>query len=127
MCPDDCDFSCTLIDAEIENTGTTIKWNKIGLDRTEEYEPEKIGLTVEWLGKIEPLEFGLTEYEQMLDEFKRHFEIDKLKWEENNREFQEKHKRKNNEPPTIPISKQADSDNRSTSTFNKLWSWLTGK
>ena len=85
MCPDDSDFSCTLIDAEIENTGRTVKWNKIGLDRTEEFEPEKIGSTVEWFDKIESLEFELTEYEQMLDEFKKHFEIDKLKWKERNR------------------------------------------
>lgn len=125
MCPDDSDFSCTLIDAEIENTGGTIKWNKIGIDRTEEFEPEKIGSTVEWFDKIEPLEFELIEYEQMLDEFKKHFEIDKLKWEERNREFQEE--KKNNERPTTLMSKRADSSNRNDNSNNKLWSRLTGK
>lgn len=127
MCPDDSDFSCTLIDAEIENTGATIKWNKIELDRTEEFEPEKIGSTVEWFDKIEPLEFELTEYEQMLDEFKKHFEIDKRKWEERNREFQKEQKKKNNERPTTPISKRADSAKRPDNTFKKLWARLTGK
>jgi hypothetical protein len=87
MCPDDSDFSCTLVDAEIENTGTTIKWNKIGLDQTKEFEPEKIGSRVEWFDKIEPLEFDLSEYKQMIEEFKKHFEIDKLKWEERNRKL----------------------------------------
>lgn len=104
MCPDDSDFSCTLIDAEIENTGTTVKWNKIGLDRTKEFEPEKIGSTVEWFDKIEKLEFELSEYEAMLGEFKKHYEIDKLKWEERKREFQEEQKKKNNKRPTMAIN-----------------------
>lgn len=123
MCPDDCDFSCTLIDAEIENTGGTIKWNKIGIDRTEEFEPDKIGSTVEWLDKTQPLEFDLTEYEQMLDEFKKHFEIDKLKWEERNREFQKEQKEKNNERPTMHKSNGGKSDKTKVSTNNKSRSW----
>lgn len=88
MCPDDCDFMCTLIVAEIENTGTTIRWNKIGLDQSEGSKPEKIGSTVEWFDKIEQLEFQVTEYVQMLDEFKINFEDDMLKWEEMNRKLQ---------------------------------------
>lgn len=103
MCPDDLDFSCTLIDAEIENTGTTVKWNKIGLDRTNEIEPEKIGSTVEWFDKIEKLEFELSEYEAMLGEFKKHYEIDKLEWEERKREYQEEQKKKNNKRPTMAL------------------------
>jgi hypothetical protein len=87
MCPDDCDFSCTLIDVEVENTGTTIKWNKIGIDRTKEFEPEVIGFTVEWLDKVEPLEFKIEDYRNMLDEFKKHFEIDKQNWQARNKKF----------------------------------------
>lgn len=89
MCPNDCDFSCTLIIAEVENTGTTVKWNKIGIDKTKEFEPKKVGSTVEWFDKVEKLEFELTEYQNMLNEFRRHFELDKMEWEERNRKFQE--------------------------------------
>jgi hypothetical protein len=103
MCPDDADFSCTLIDAEIENTGTTVRWARIGIDQTKEFEPEKIGSTVKWFDKVEPLEFKISEYKNMLDEFKKHFEIDKQKWEERNRKFQEEQKNKNNERPTTAI------------------------
>ncbi len=92
MCPDDCDFSCTLIDVEIENTGITIKWNRIGIDRTKENEPEKIGSSVEWFDKIETFEFKIEEYKEMLKEFQKHFEIDKNIWEEKNRKFQEEQK-----------------------------------
>ena len=97
MCPDDCDFSCTLIDAEIENTGTTIKWNKIGIDKTQEFEPLMIGSTVEWFEKVKALEFKIADYSLMLDEFKKQFEIDKRNWEERNRKTREE---KNNERPT---------------------------
>jgi len=127
MCPDDADFSCTLIDAEIENTGTAIKWNKIGIDQTKEFEPEKIGSTVEWFDKVEPLEFKISEYKNMLNEFKKHFEIDKQKWQEKNRIFQEEQKIKNNERPTTAMSKRADGARRNNNPFYKLWSWLTGK
>jgi hypothetical protein len=103
MCPDDADFYCMLIDAEIENTGTTIRWNRIGIDRTKEFEPEKIGSTVEWFDKVKQLEFEINEYTDMLNEFKKYFEIDKHRWEERNRKLQEEQKNKNNEHPTIAI------------------------
>lgn len=87
MCPDDCDFSCTLIVAEIENIGATIKWNRIGLDRTEGNNPENVGSNVEWFEEIHAFEFEKVEYEKMLEDFKRHFELDRVKWEERNKEF----------------------------------------
>ncbi|MBB3696682.1 hypothetical protein KMW28_23400 [Flammeovirga yaeyamensis] len=85
MCPDDLDFSCTLIDVEIENTGKTIKWNKMGIDNTEAVEVEKIGSKVGWFDKVKPLEFKLEEYENMLNEFRKHFELEKKAFEEINR------------------------------------------
>lgn len=88
MCPDDCDFSCTLIVAEIKNCGNTIKWNKIGIDKTTEYDAEKVGSKVEWFDKLNGFEFSKVDYEQMLTEFKRHYEIDKAVWEKRNAEFQ---------------------------------------
>lgn len=89
MCPDDCDFSCTLIVAEIENGGHSIKWHRIGIDKTTAYEPEKVGSTVEWFEKIGGLEFNVVQYSEMLKEFEKHFEIDKKKWEVRNEKFQE--------------------------------------
>ena len=88
MCPDDCDFSCTLIVAEIKNCGNTIKWNKIGIDKTTEFDAEKVGSKVEWFDKLNGFEFSKVDYDQMLAEFKRHYEIDKAEWEKRNAEFQ---------------------------------------
>ena len=88
MCPDDCDFSCTLIVAEIQNCGNIIKWNKIGIDKTTEFEAEKVGSKVEWFDKLNGFEFTKIEYDQMLAEFKKHYEIDKVEWENRNAEFQ---------------------------------------
>ncbi len=88
MCPDDLDFSCTLIVAEIQNYGKTIKWNRIGIDKTTEYDAEKVGSKVDWFEEINGFEFVKTEYETMLSEFKKHYKIDKLKWEKLNAEFQ---------------------------------------
>ncbi|MBU3012300.1 hypothetical protein KO506_12865 [Polaribacter vadi] len=88
MCPDDCDFSCTLIVAEIQNCGNIIKWNKIGIDRTTEFEAEKVGSKVEWFDKLNGFEFTKIEYDQMLAEFKKHYEIDKVEWEKRNAQFQ---------------------------------------
>ncbi len=69
MCPDDCDFSCTLIIAEIENTGQTIKWNKLGINKSQELEPKLIGSSVDWFDKISPVEFELTAYHNFLNKF----------------------------------------------------------
>jgi hypothetical protein len=76
MCPDDNDFSCTLIVAEIENLGNIIRWNKLGLDQTTEFEAEKIGTTVDWFNDIVSFEFEKTDYLLMLDSFKKQNEID---------------------------------------------------
>jgi hypothetical protein len=78
MCPDDADFSCTIIIVEIENKNDEIiSWNKIGLNKTDvwnkdlrKYEYELIGQNVEWFDKIDPLKFCINEYKKMIDLFK---------------------------------------------------------
>lgn len=35
MCPDDCDFSCIIIVAEVIRYGEVIPWNRIGIDNSE--------------------------------------------------------------------------------------------
>ena len=90
MCPDDNDFSCTLIVAEIENCGKTIKWNRLGVDKTTEYNAEKVGSKVEWFEKINGLEFTKSEYEIMLTEFKKQYQIEKINWEKLNPKLEQK-------------------------------------
>jgi hypothetical protein len=57
--------------AEIENCGEIVKWNRLGLDKTEEPEANKIGTTVEWFQKIPPYSFSKIEYLKMLEDFKK--------------------------------------------------------
>lgn len=77
MCPDDCDFSCTIIVAEITNFGRFIKWNRLGVDITKEFVAEKVGSEVEWFDKIKEMNFELSDYIKMLNKFKERLEVDK--------------------------------------------------
>lgn len=70
MCPDDCDFSCTLIVAEIQNYGSFIQWKKLGIDKTDEWNAEKVGSKVEWFNGFKELNFEINDYISMLDSFK---------------------------------------------------------
>lgn len=70
MCPDDNDFSCTLILAEIENCNNFIKWKRLGIDKTQDWNPENVGSVVEWFDKISSFYFSKTEYMEMLEQFK---------------------------------------------------------
>ncbi len=76
LCPDDNDFSCTLIVAEIKNSGEVIQWRKIGLDITHEWEAEKVGTQVEWFDKIQELTFSKKDYLTMLEAFKNRLSMD---------------------------------------------------
>jgi hypothetical protein len=79
MCPDDCDFSCTIIIVEVENKNDEIiLWKKIGLNNTNiyiwneklhKYEYELIGQNVEWFYEINTLEFSIIEYKKMIELF----------------------------------------------------------
>ncbi|MFY7669506.1 hypothetical protein ACOSP6_00325 [Tenacibaculum sp. MEBiC06402] len=83
MCPDDCDFECSLIVAEIENSKTQIRWNRIGLDKSETYKiKENVGSDVEWFKGKYSFEFERDEYLKVISNFKRQYEIDKIEYEE---------------------------------------------
>ncbi|MCL3782709.1 hypothetical protein EMN47_20170 [Prolixibacteraceae bacterium JC049] len=85
MCPDDADFSCTLIVADILRLENAVVWERLGIDMITEYEAEKIGSKVDWFDKIKPLSFDIHNYEQMISDFKECFEKDKKKYlKENN-------------------------------------------
>jgi len=90
MCPDDNDFSCTIIVAEIKNCGNLIQWKKIGVNKTEEWEAEKVGSKVEWLDKLTELNFSKEEYLKMIEKFKQRLNTDKLRIEEHMKEYNEK-------------------------------------
>jgi hypothetical protein len=87
MCPDDNDFSCTLIVAEIRNCGESIQWKQIGIDKTKEWDAEKVGTSVEWFDKIQELNFSRNEYLAMIENFKQRLPIDKVKIEEQIKEM----------------------------------------
>ncbi len=70
MCPDDCDFNCTLLVVEIENWREHILWNRIGMDHSTSSVAEQVGSKVEWFYKIGSLQFLLKEYLEMLKIFK---------------------------------------------------------
>lgn len=76
MCPDDNDFSCTLIVAAIRNCGHVIQWKQIGIDRTKEWEAEKVGSTVVWLDKLTMLEFSQQDYATTLEAFRQQVPLD---------------------------------------------------
>ncbi|MCC6369716.1 MAG: hypothetical protein IT236_01795 [Bacteroidia bacterium] len=82
MCPDDCDFSCTLIVAEIVNTGEQILWTRLGLNRTEDAAPDKVATKVEWFKGYKSFKFEMENYLQMLNDFKYHYELDRIKHEQ---------------------------------------------
>ena len=87
MCPDDCDFSCTLIIAEVEDCENTVKWHRLGIDKTIEYNAEKVGSEVEWFDKVNSFEFKKSDYEVMITQFQNQLKIDKEKWERRNRNY----------------------------------------
>ena len=73
MCPDDCDFSCTLIVAEIKLEKDLVKWNKIGVDETSTraVAPKTLGRNVKWLQNIGPFEFEREAFFKCIDTFKK--------------------------------------------------------
>lgn len=76
MCPDDCDFSCTLVVAEIENWGNSIVWNRLGVNTDASNLPANVGAKVDWFYTIGALEFPIEEYVVMLRKFKDQFDAD---------------------------------------------------
>ena len=87
MCPDDNDFSCTLIVAEIKNCGNVIKWSRLGLDKSKEWEAEKVGTKVDWFDKLTDLNFTKDDYLKMIINFRNRLLIDEVRIEEHMKKF----------------------------------------
>ena len=89
MCPDDNDFSCTVIVAEIRNCGSLVQWKQLGIDKTKDWDAEKIGSIVAWFDTFVELNFSKQDYLAMLEAFKKRFWIDQLKIDENYQRWNE--------------------------------------
>lgn len=67
VCPDDLDFSCTVVVCEVQYTDKAVLWQRIGIDITGF--PGYIGREVKWLDNIPVLEFPREQYESCLNKF----------------------------------------------------------
>jgi hypothetical protein len=71
MCPDDLDFWCTIVVADITANSNTVRWHRLGVDRSSPEDlPDSIGSNVDWLDGIGNFEFDRLEYSEMLAEFR---------------------------------------------------------
>jgi len=74
LCPDDFDFSCTVVVVEVISEIDTVIWNRVGVD-VSKFNPDKegvfkyIGDTVEWFDDIRPHVFSKSEYINCVDAF----------------------------------------------------------
>ncbi|TGK24321.1 hypothetical protein EHQ05_15445 [Leptospira yasudae] len=73
MCPDDCDFFCTLIVVEIERTQEFVLWKRFGRDDSEftVSNLSNIGSKVRWFSDPEEYRFPIRDYAEFLNRFKR--------------------------------------------------------
>ncbi|WAC39835.1 hypothetical protein [Pedobacter sp. SL55] len=62
----------------------------IGIDKTKEWEAEKVGSTVEWFDKFGEFNFSKSDYLKMLGTFEQRLPIDKLRIEEHIKEWNDK-------------------------------------
>lgn len=83
MCPDDCDFSCTLVVAEIEATEDVVTWKRIGMDNSSTFNNKSnVGTDVIWFEPSAPFVFMRNEYIKVISDFKEQYAISKKEYEE---------------------------------------------
>lgn len=70
MCEDDCDFSCTLIVAEIEKQLDIVFWRRIGINLGDFNRKPKI----KWLNAVPSYSFSIKNYLKLVEDFKTDFE-----------------------------------------------------
>ena len=71
MCPDDLDFSCTLVVTEAISRSDLVEWKRIGIDQSAwNADPElRIGQRVDWLSGIRPFRFARGDFVRILAAF----------------------------------------------------------
>lgn len=67
ICPDDLDFSCTVVVCEVKYADTSVQWARVGLDRTGF--PTYIGKDIDWLENVPSLHFLRKQYEDCINGF----------------------------------------------------------
>jgi hypothetical protein len=72
MCPDDLDFSCSLVVAKVQITDQTVIWEKIGFDNTNEsvINPNTVGQEVIWFDTVNEFQFNLNQYMECINTFR---------------------------------------------------------
>lgn len=79
-CPDDLDFSCSIVVADVMFTPESVTWVQFGLDATPPQRlPHGIGENVEWLPGLGPFEFTRASYDMMVKTFQKSTHTQTLK------------------------------------------------
>lgn len=70
ICPDDLDFSCSTVIADVIASEAEVEWTCLGLDRTESHSSDDIGRDVEWFNEVGPMRFARSEYDACVAAFR---------------------------------------------------------
>lgn len=70
VCPDDQDYSCTVIVAEIVVDASYVHWQRLGLDQSKMNRAEDVGTNVAWFEGLGALSFDKEKYEICLKAFR---------------------------------------------------------
>jgi hypothetical protein len=71
MCPDDLDFSCTTVIAEVQNAYDCIRWNRVGLNESDALKlPEAVGNPTQWMDGFGGWSFDISDYQAVLEAFR---------------------------------------------------------
>jgi len=74
MCPDDLDFSCSLVIVDLEAEPGRILWSRTGLDATQSDDPAQVGDRVNWFEGMPALSFRRDDYEACVKAFQKEAE-----------------------------------------------------
>jgi len=94
MCPDDNDFDCICIVAEIHNNGQTIMWQRIGDDGSDITDAKNVGTNVKWFQDFQRLEFSIADYSAVFSDFKKQYDLDFADYKIRSEKFAEEQKLK---------------------------------
>jgi len=71
-CPDDLDFSCSLVVVEAKFEADSVHWLRFGIDKTSaDRPPNAVGSSVDWLPNAAPFEFERRSYMRMVEAFEQ--------------------------------------------------------
>lgn len=78
MCPDDIDFYCTLVVAEVVADATHVYWRRLGTDVTADLwkDLHAVGSEVNWLDAVGSFVFEKEEYAGVVEAFRGHLGAD---------------------------------------------------